>query len=40
MSEKTRLMKYETEKKRLLGKGLSAAEYEKEVKKLCRKFKI
>lgn len=33
-------IRFETEKKKLAEKGLSATEYEKAVRELCKKFRI
>lgn len=36
----TKWERFEAEKRRLLEKGRSAAEYEKAVRELCRKYKV
>lgn len=36
----TKNEKYEEEKQKLIAKGLSSEELEKEIKKLCKKLKI
>jgi hypothetical protein len=36
----TKLEKYEREKRKIAEKGLSHEEYEKAMRKLCRKYKV
>ena len=36
----TKLEKYEREKRKIVEKGLSHEEYEKVIRKLCRKYKV